>query len=629
MSTPSASLRPGTSPTHELPLLAYLRNKSLHLRIESIRATTKAGSGHPTSCCSAADIVGTLFFGVMRFNPQDPKQLGNDRFILSKGHAAPLLYAAWAEAGLFPKSDLLNLRTLTSDLEGHPTPRLSFVDVATGSLGQGLSAGVGIALNAKYLDRHPYRTFVLLGDGESLEGSVWEAAELARHNQLDNLCAIIDINRLGQSDETLLAHDMESYRSRWSGYGWHALVVDGHDHAALLDAFTEAAATKDRPTVILAKTYKGSKIPDIEDQANWHGKPLSADQAQSVIELLSQELDASESPIPIKTPLETPRIEAVLKPLPTPTYTPTDSVATREAFGVALQALGAVNPKVVVLDADVKNSTFTERFGKSFPERFFENFIAEQNMLGAASGLSACGKIPFAATFACFFTRAYDFIRMAAISQSNIKLMGSHAGVSIGEDGPSQMGLEDIAMMASQPNVTVLYPSDAVSTHYLTEQAANHQGMVYIRTSRPKTPILYDNQETFPIGGSKVLRQSQNDRLTIVSAGVTLFEALKAHDILREEGILVRVIDLYSIAPIDTETLRACAQATDKHVMTVEDHYAHGGLGDAVLNALADEGIRLKKLAVREIPHSGKAAELLDRYGISTRAIVDAVKQWL
>ena len=288
-----------------------------------------------------------------------------------------------------------------------------------------------------------------------------------------------------------------------------------------------------------------------------------------------------------------------------------------------------MNPKVVVLDADVKNSTFTERFGKSFPERFFENFIAEQNMLGAASGLSACGKIPFAATFACFFTRAYDFIRMAAISQSNIKLMGSHAGVSIGEDGPSQMGLEDIAMMASQPNVTVLYPSDAVSTHYLTEQAANHQGMVYIRTSRPKTPILYDNQETFPIGGSKVLRQSQNDRLTIVSAGVTLFEALKAHDILREEGILVRVIDLYSIAPIDTETLRACAQATDKHVMTVEDHYAHGGLGDAVLNALADEGIRLKKLAVREIPHSGKAAELLDRYGISTRAIVDAVKQWL
>ncbi len=629
MSTPSASLRPGTSPTHELPLLAYLRNKSLHLRIESIRATTKAGSGHPTSCCSAADIVGTLFFGVMRFNPQNPKQLGNDRFILSKGHAAPLLYAAWAEAGLFPKSDLLNLRTLTSDLEGHPTPRLSFVDVATGSLGQGLSAGVGIALNAKYLDRHPYRTFVLLGDGESLEGSVWEAAELARHNQLDNLCAIIDINRLGQSDETLLAHDMESYRSRWSGYGWHALVVDGHDHAALLDAFTEAAATKDRPTVILAKTYKGSKIPDIEDQANWHGKPLSADQAQSVIELLSQELDASESPTPIKTPLETPRIEAVLKPLPTPTYAPTDSVATREAFGVALQALGAVNPKVVVLDADVKNSTFTERFGKSFPERFFENFIAEQNMLGAASGLSACGKIPFAATFACFLTRAYDFIRMAAISQSNIKLMGSHAGVSIGEDGPSQMGLEDIAMMASQPNVTVLYPSDAVSTHYLTEQAANHQGMVYIRTSRPKTPILYDNQETFPIGGSKVLRQSQNDRLTIVSAGVTLFEALKAHDILREEGILVRVIDLYSIAPIDTETLRACAQATDKHVMTVEDHYAHGGLGDAVLNALADEGIRLKKLAVREIPHSGKAAELLDRYGISTRAIVDAVKQWL
>jgi transketolase len=597
--------------------------------MESIRATTEAGSGHPTSCCSAADIVGTLFFGIMRFDPQNPKHRGNDRFVLSKGHAAPLLYAAWAEAGLFPKSDLLKLRTLTSDLEGHPTPRLSFVDVATGSLGQGLSAGVGIALNAKYLDRHPYRTFVLLGDGESLEGSVWEAAELARHNQLDNLCAIIDINRLGQSDQTILAHDMKSYQSRWAGYGWHALVVDGHDHAALLDAFTEAANTKDRPTVILAKTFKGSKIPEIEDQDNWHGKPLSADQAQRVIEGLSQELNASENPIPIKTPLETPRVETTIKPLPASTYAPTDSVATREAFGAALQALGAVNPNVVALDADVKNSTFTERFGKSFPERFFENFIAEQNMLGAASGLAACDKIPFAATFACFLTRAYDFIRMAAISQSNIKLMGSHAGVSIGEDGPSQMGLEDLAMMAAQPNATVLYPSDAVSTHYLTEQAAKHQGMVYIRTSRPKTPILYENHETFPIGGSKVLRQSQNDKLTIVSAGVTLFEALKAHDLLREEGILVRVIDLYSIAPIDAETLLACAQATDKHVMTVEDHYAHGGLGDAVLNALSDEGIRLKKLAVREIPHSGKATELLDRYGLSARAIVNAVKQWL
>ncbi len=630
MNPQPATMKQVTEPTvKSSPLIPAIKNKSLHLRIESIRATTKAGSGHPTSCCSAADIMATLFFGVMRFDPTNPKHSGNDRFVLSKGHAAPLLYAAWAEAGLFPKSDLLQLRTLTSDLEGHPTPRLSFVDVATGSLGQGLCAGVGIALNAKCLDQAGYRVYVLLGDGESLEGSVWEAAEIARYNQLDNLCAIIDINRLGQSDPTSLGHNLDLYQARWKGFGWHTLVVDGHDHAALLKAFEEATLHKGAPTVLLAKTLKGSGLPDFEDRLNGHGKPLSAQQAEDAIATLTTQLTPSTAELTIPSPPYVDESVARTARLPLPTYSKNDSVATREAFGSALALLGEVNPTVVALDADVKNSTFTEKFAQKFSDRFFENFIAEQNMIGAAAGLAACGKIPFAATFACFLTRAYDFIRMAAISQSNIKMMGSHAGVSIGEDGPSQMGLEDIAMMASQPGAVVLYPSDAVSTHHLVNEMANHKGMVYMRTSRPKTPVLYDANEAFPIGGCKVLRQSQEDKLTIISAGVTLFEVLKSYEQLNSEGISVRVIDLYSIVPIDQKTLRDCAMATNRRVLTVEDHYAHGGLGDAVLNALASEEVRIKKLAIREIPHSGKSAELLDRYGISSRAIIETVRQLL
>lgn len=620
---------PSTSTQSSQPLVSTLRNKATQLRIESIRATSKAGSGHPTSCCSAADIVATLFFAVMRYNPQEPRQSNNDRFILSKGHAAPLLYAAWAEAGLFDKQELLQLRTLASDLEGHPTPRLSFVDVATGSLGQGLSAGIGMALNGKYLDHTDYRTYVLLGDGESVEGSVWEAAEIARHYQLDNLCAIIDINRLGQSDPTMLQHDLEAYRERWEGLGWQALPVDGHDYASLLQAFEQAAQTKNVPTVLLAKTFKGKGIAFAEDHPNWHGKALNAQQAEEAINGLTQQLDPSAPDSEGKQPVSTTTRPPDISPLPLPTYGQTDPVATREAFGTALADLGQVNPLVVALDADVKNSTFTDKFGNRFPDRFFENFIAEQNMVGAAVGLAALGKIPFAATFACFLTRAYDFIRMAAISQSNIKLMGSHAGVSIGEDGPSQMGLEDIAMMATQPGVVVLYPSDAVSTYRLVEAAATHHGLVYIRTGRPKVPVLYDNQETFEIGGLKVLRQSQQDQLTIVAAGVTVFEALKAHDELSKNGITARIIDLYSIVPLDRQTLLEHVRATNGLVLTVEDHYAHGGLGDAVLNALASEGMRVHKLAVREIPHSGKPDELLERYGVGTRTIVETAKKLL
>ena len=609
-------------------LLSTLHNKATQLRINSVRATSEAGSGHPSSCASAADIVAALFFSVMRYNPKNPKALNSDRFILSKGHAAPLLYAAWAEAGLFPTNDLLKLRTLMSDLEGHPTPRLPFVDMATGSLGQGLSVGVGIALNAKFVDKLDHRTYVLMGDGESVEGSVWEAAEVGRQHGLDNLCAIVDINRLGQSDPTMLQHDMDAYRSRWAGFGWHAIVVNGHDLSALLNAFDEAARTKGRPTVLLAQTYKGKGISFIEDKADWHGKPLKkGEEAQKAIDELTKQLRPNGAAIQIQKPSALDSSPVTIGTIPPPPYKIGDSVATREAFGAALEALGLANPRVVALDADVKNSTYTDKFGKKFPNRFFENFIAEQNMVGAAAGLAACGKIPFAATFACFLSRAYDFIRMAAISGSNIKLVGTHVGVSIGEDGPSQMGLEDIAMMAAQPNVTVLYPSDGNSTYRLLEAAAYHKGMVYVRAGRPKTPVIYGQDEQFHIGGSKIVRESASDILTIVAAGVTLFEALRAHDQLKATGIAVRVIDLYSIAPIDRTTLVESGRATQRRILTVEDHYAHGGLGDAVLSAVSTEGIAVHKLAVREIPHSGKPDELVDHYGIGVRSIVEAITQ--
>ena len=615
-------------------LITILKNQATSLRIHSVQATTEAGSGHPTSCLSAADIIATLFFSVMRFDPKNPKNPNNDRFILSKGHAAPILYAAWAEAGAFKTDDLLLLRTLESDLEGHPTPRLNFVDVATGSLGQGLPAGIGIALNAKRLDHSEARTYVLMGDGESVEGSNWEAAELARHFQLDNLCAIIDINRLGQSDPTLLQHDIEAYRARWSGFGWNALPTDGHDIAALLNAFDQATETKGRPTVILARTLKGKGVSFVEDKEDWHGKAFKKGQEadKALAQLKAALLPNGHAPAirPPEVSEKSVSLEMEGKGKKSrfgpPEYTSTDSVATREAFGTVLAKLGEANPLVVVLDADVKNSTFTDKFAKLFPNRFFENFIAEQNMVGAAVGLASQGKVPFAATFACFLTRAYDFIRMAAISHSNIKLMGSHVGVSIGEDGPSQMGLEDLAMMMAQPGVVVLYPSDAVCTHWLTALAAQHQGMVYIRTGRPKAPILYKNDEQFVIGGSKVLRQSHTDRLTVVGGGVTVFEALKAYDELMKLDLPIRVIDLYSVKPIDRETLLSSAHATRNSILTVEDHYKHGGLGDAVMSAVGSEGIKVHKMAVTEIAHSGKPEELMDRYGISAKHIVEKVK---
>jgi transketolase len=605
-----------------------LRNIATQLRIDSIRSTTEAGSGHPTTCMSAAEIVATLFFGEMRYDPKDPRNIDNDRFVLSKGHAAPILYAAWAEAGLFPREELLKLRRIDSDLEGHPTPRLSFVDVATGSLGQGICAAVGIALNARRIGSD-YRTYVVLGDGEMAEGSVWEAASVASHDKLDNLCAIVDVNALGQSQPTQFQHNMEPIAERWRAFDWHAIIVDGHDVTALQNAFAEAKRTKGRPTVLLAKTVKGKGVSWVEGKEGWHGKAFKkGEEADKAIAELERQMTAGTTTPNIPAPSSRTKAEAKAdySKLPAPPYKKGDMVATREAWGAALASLGAVDPRVVALDADVKNSTFSEKFEKGNRDRFYETFIAEQVMVGASMGLAARGAIPFPSTFACFLSRAADFIRMAGISFVNMKLAGSHAGVSIGEDGPSQMALEDLALMRAVPDCTVFYPCDAVSTERLVAQMGAMDGLAYMRTSRPKTPVIYDASEQFPIGGSKVLRESASDTATVVGAGVTVFEALKAHDELQREGINIRVIDAYSVQPIDVVGLTKAAQATGGHVITVEDHYSVGGLGDAVSEALAPAGIVVRRLAVREIPRSGQPEELLDRYGISARHIVEAVR---
>jgi transketolase len=609
-------------------MLSSLQNIATRLRIEAIRSTTAAGSGHPTTCMSAADLMAALFFADMRFDPQHPHHPEADRLVMSKGHAAPLLYALWSEAGLIPREQLTDLRLFTSNLEGHPTPRLPFVDVATGSLGQGLAAGVGCALNARRIGS-PYRTYVLMGDGETAEGSVWEAAASANFFKLDSLCAILDINALGQSRPTELQHDLDTYRVRWSAFGWHVISIDGHDLPQILDAYQQARDTKGRPTAILARTLKGKGVSFTEALPNWHGKPLSKEQMEKAIDELNRQLvpdGASANGGSVRIPAPPPaRPEAAPQAIAPPQFKIGDLVATREAYGSAIAKLGAADPRVVALDADVKNSTFSEKFEAAHPDRFYQFFIAEQVMIGAAMGLAARGAIPFPSTFAAFLTRAADFIRMGAISGVNVKLAGSHAGVSIGEDGPSQMALEDFAMATAQPNVVALYPSDAVSTERLIAEAAKFVGPVYIRTSRPKTPVIYDNDEQFPIGGLKVVRQSDTDVATVIGAGVTLFEALKAHDELKGKGFAIRVIDLYSVQPIDAAALIEAARATKGRLITVEDHYVSGGLGDAVARAVAPAGFTVHRMAIPEIPRSGKPDELLDKFGISSRHIVKAV----
>jgi len=612
------------------PSLPVLHNLATQLRIDSIRSTSEAGSGHPTTCLSAADIVAALFFAEMRFDPADPRHPDADRFVLSKGHGAPLLYAVWAALGAFPRSELLTLRTLGSDLEGHPTPRLPFVDVATGSLGQGLAAGIGMALNARRT-ASPSRTYVLMGDGESAEGSVWEGAEAGAFHRLDNLCGITDVNGLGQSRATQWDHDLQAYVSRWTAFGWHAIAIDGHDLAAILRALAEARATTGQPTMIVAGTLKGKGVKLFEGKPGWHGKALKKgpEMDGAIAELEAQYVKTSDPapviPKPARRRDEGPLPDFV-KVYPAPAYKAGDLVATREAYGTALAALGAIDGRVVALDADVGNSTFSDRFEAKHADRFYQAFIAEQVMIGAAMGLASHGALPFPSTFACFLNRASDFIRMAGVSHLNIKLAGSHAGVSIGEDGPSQMALEDLAIMRAVPNCTVFYPCDAVSTERLMAVAANTPGPAYLRLSRPKTPILYPADATFRAGGSMTLRQGPRDAVAVVAAGVTVFEALAAADRLAKEGVPIRVIDAYSVQPIDRDALVAAGAACGGRLITVEDHYAHGGLGDAVSGAVWDQGFRVKRLAVREIPRSGTPEQLLEKYGISANAIVEAVQ---
>ena len=605
----------------DIELLKGIANQ---LRIHSITSTTAAGSGHPTSCCSAADVAATLFFGHMRYDAKNPHYYNNDRFILSKGHAAPLLFAAWAETGLFPASDLLTLRKFDSNFEGHPTPRLPFVDVATGSLGQGLSVGAGMALAAR-LDKLDYNTYVLLGDGEIAEGSVWEAASFAGIYKLNNLIAIVDDNRLGQSQATAFGHDISVYAKRFDAFGWRVEVIDGHDIEEIVEVLS-GIGLDDKPLAIIAKTYKGAGVSFLQDQDGWHGKPLNKEEAaKAIAELQPSSKSGVGVPIPAPNPLPAPN-NAAPASYPPLAYKLGDKVATREAYGIALARIGEVDQRIVAMDGDTKNSTYADKFFKKFPDRFTECYIAEQNLVGVATGFGTRGKVPFASTFATFFTRAADQIRVAGISQANLKLAGSHVGVSIGEDGPTQMGLEDMAMMRAVVGSVVLYPSDAVSTEKLVEQMALAKGVNFLRTSRPKAPVIYSNDEQFPVGGAKVLRQNAGDKVTVVAAGMTLHEALKAADALKAEGIGITVIDAYSIKPLGKKEILAAAQKTNNTVITVEEHYSEGGLGDAVAGELSADGIKVHKLAVNGVPRSGKAEELLAYFGIDAAAIVKKVK---
>ncbi|HUG54620.1 MAG TPA: transketolase [Vicinamibacteria bacterium] len=599
---------------------ASLSKMAQKLRRVCLESTAEAGSGHPTTCMSAAEIVSVLFFDEMRWDPADPSGRAADVFVLSKGHAAPVLWAALHEAGAI-EDDPMTLRRHDSRLEGHPTPLVPWVRVATGSLGQGLSAASGMAW-ARRLDGEPGRVYVLLGDGEMAEGAVWEAAEFAAFNRLSNLCAVIDLNRLGQSGPTMHQHDAPVYERRLQAFGWETAVVDGHDVAALKETFARARRSS-APFGIVARTLKGKGVSFMEDKEGWHGKPVKKGEelARAVAELGDTSIRLRVEPRRYDVHVRPAEAPAVVRP----SYEKGKEVATREAYGSALAQLARVAPQVVALDGDTKNSTFSERFKEVAPERFAEAYIAEQNMVGAALGMSTEGKVPFASTFACFLTRAYDFIRMAVYSRPrHLVLCGSHAGVSIGEDGPSQMALEDLAMMRALVQATVLYPSDAVCAERLVEVAARTEGIVYIRTSRPKTPVIYGNDEAFPVGGSKTLRRSDKDALTVVAAGVTVFEALAAHDLLRADGIAIRVVDLYSVHPIDADTLRQAAKET-RGIVTVEDHSARGGIGEAVAAVVAG-ATRVQVLAVREIPRSGKPTELLEAHGISAAAIVKAVR---
>jgi transketolase len=598
------------------------RELGQQLRVDSIRSSAVTKSGHPTSSMSAADLMAVLLAKYLHYDFDRPDEPRNDHLVFSKGHASPLLYSLFKAAGAIGDEELLTFRKFGSRLQGHPTPAIPWVDVATGSLGQGLPYGVGIALAGKKLDRLPYRVWVLHGDSEVAEGSVWEAFEHAAFYGLDNLTVVLDVNRLGQRGETMHGWDLDSYVDRARAFGWHAIAIDGHDVEAIDRAYAEAVSTEGRPTIVVAKTIKGKGVKEVEDKGGWHGKALdNPDQAieelggvrDIVVDVAKPEGDAGPH-----------RFETAGGELPS--WDVGKDVATRKAYGDALLALGSMRGDVVALDGEVSNSTYAEEFAEAYPDRYFEMFIAEQQMVAAAVGLQVRGWVPFASTFAAFFSRAYDFIRMAAISRANVRLCGSHAGVSIGEDGPSQMALEDLAMMRAVHGSTVLYPCDANQTAKLVEAMAEREGIVFLRTTRAATPVVYEADEDFPVGGSRVLRDG--DDVAIVAAGITLHEALKASEELEGDGISARVIDLYSVKPADGETLRAAAEATGGRVLTVEDHWPEGGIGDAVLEALSDgeAPARVQRLAVREMPGSGTPAELLAAAGIDAEHIVEAAR---
>ncbi|RSM91897.1 transketolase [Kibdelosporangium aridum] len=593
------------------------------LRVDAVRSAAAAGSGHPTSSMSAADLMAVLMARHLRYDYDDPANPGNDHLIFSKGHASPLYYAMLTAGGAITEDELMTYRKAGSRLEGHPTPRLPWVDVATGSLGQGLPVGVGVALAGKRLDRLAYRVWVLCGDSELAEGSMWEAFEHAGHEQLANLTAIVDVNRLGQRGPTRHQWDTAAYARRIGAFDWDTVEIDGHDIEQINLAYIEAQ-TNDRPTAIIAHTSKGKGVSEVENTEGAHGKPLP--DAEDAIAELGGKRDSVTVNVPRPEHPSVPRQTAAQAPA-LPMYDQGKKVATRTAFGEALTAVGSTRDDVVVLDGEVADSTRTQYFADAHPDRFFEFYIAEQQMVAAAVGMHVRGWVPYLATFAAFLTRAYDFVRMAAVSNAKLCIAGSHAGVSIGEDGPSQMGLEDIAMMRAVHASTVLYPCDANQTAQLVSQMADCAGISYLRTTRGNTPVIYRPDERFPIGGSRVLRQSDHDKITIVTAGITVHEALSAADTLVAEGIDARVIDLYSVKPIDAATVKQAARETGC-MLTVEDHWPQGGLGDAVLDVFADgtPGPPIRKLAVRSMPASATPAEQLRDAGINADAITTAAR---
>jgi len=605
-----------------------IQHKADLLRKWSMISTSEAGSGHPTSCLSAADLTAVLFDSYFRYDLAAPLNLYNDRFVLSKGHASPLLYALFGLSGAFPLEELKTLRKFGSRFEGHPVPKFEHSEAATGSLGQGLSVGAGLALVSKR-ENLGNKIFVLLGDGELAEGQVWEAANFASYHKLGNLIAILDINRLAQSGETMFGHDMLEYENRFKAFGFEVISIDGHDLKAIDAAFEKAIKSEDKPVAIIANTLKGKGISFLEDKAGWHGKILNADQLKEALDELGELDDKLRFELISPDKTSTTDNPQVLSPSKL-SFDSKKKYATREVFGEVFSDQGKSNKKIYGLDADVKNSTFTTEFMDAHPERFVECFVAEQNMVTVAVGLARLGKIPVVATFAAFLTRAADQIRMARVSEANIKFVGSHVGVSIGEDGPSQMGLEDIALFGSQPDVVILQPCDAVSTARLIPIMLAHMGMTYLRTLRPKTPVIYAENDLFEIGGSKVLKQSSKDKLTVAATGITVFEALKAWEILHEMGIPIRIVDCYSINPIDAETLKTNLQETELPILiTVEDHYSHGGMGDFAHAALGKVDHTFIKMAVHKISRSGEMDQLLDDAGINAANIVQQVKQCL